>query len=282
MSEPLPGRRKRHFIELLTPEHVPIRMELGDISARAAALLIDGFILLMGVLGIWLAAQLLLPSSDLATAAAIVSSFLIRSFYFAGLELRLQGQTLGKKVLRLQVVARDGGPLTAEMVVARNLTRELELFVPLIVLMAPAILGDIPGIARLATFVWMAVLLLFPVFNHHRARVGDLLGGTMVVRTPRGALLRDLIERDRPTRHTFTDAQLDLYGIRELQVLEQILRDRLYDKELLADVAQRICLKLEITEKISPRPFLEAFYAAQRGRLEQKMLMGRRQEKKVE
>ena len=148
-------------------------------------------------------------------------------------------------------------------------------------MMAPAILGDIPLLARLATMVWMGALLLLPGLNHHRARVGDLLGGTVVVRTPRANLLRDLIERDRPTRYTFTNAQLDLYGIRELQVLEQILRERLHDWDLLADVAQRVCRKLEIDEAVEPRLFLEAFYAAQRARLEQKMLMGQRQEQKV-
>ena len=281
MSTPLPGDRHRRFIELSTPESVPIRLELGAIFSRAMALLIDALVLLMSVVAIWIATAILLPGDGIAEAAAIVASFLLRSFYFAGLELRLQGQTLGKKALGLQVVARDGGPLTAEMVVARNLTRELELFIPLLVMMAPAILGDIPLLARLATMVWMGALLLLPGLNHHRARVGDLLGGTVVVRTPRANLLRDLIERDRPTRYTFTNAQLDLYGIRELQVLEQILRERLHDWDLLADVAQRVCRKLEIDEAVEPRLFLEAFYAAQRARLEQKMLMGQRQEQKV-
>lgn len=281
MSENLPGRRGRRLIELVTPEHVPIRLELGDIAARATAVMLDFFILLASVLLVWIVALVVVPEDDIASAIAIVASFLIRNFYFAGLELRLQGQTIGKKVLGLQVVARDGGPLTAEMVVARNLTRELELFIPLLVMMMPAALGDIPVVAQLATFAWMGVLLVFPLFNHHRARVGDLLGGTVVVRTPRSTLLRDLIERDRPSRYTFTDAQLDLYGIRELQVLEQILRDRLHDPALLEDVARRICLKLEITDEVKPRPFLEAFYAAQRARLEQKMIMGKRQEQKV-
>ena len=281
MSHALPGEQKRRMIELSTPENVPIRLELGSIFSRGVALLIDAFVLLMSTAAIWIITIVLLSSQDIAVAIAIVSSFLIRNFYFAGLELRLQGQTLGKKMLGLQVVARDGGPLTAEMVVARNLTRELEIFIPLLVLMAPGILGDFPILARLSMMAWMGVLLLLPALNHHRARVGDLLGGTVVVRTPRASLLRDLIERDRPTRYTFTNEQLDLYGIRELQVLEKILRERLYERELLAEVTQRICSKLEIDEVVEPRPFLEAFYAAQRARLEQKMLMGTRQEEKV-
>ena len=281
MSRALPGEQKRRLIELSTPEHVPIRLELGSIFNRGAALLIDAFVLLLLTAAIWILTIVLLSSQDIAVAIAIVSSFLIRNFYFAGLELRLQGQTLGKKMLGLQVVARDGGPLTAEMVVARNLTRELEIFIPLLVLMAPAVLGDIPLLARLSTMAWMGLLLLLPGLNHHRARVGDLLGGTVVVRTPRASLLRDLIERDRPSRYTFTNAQLDLYGIRELQVLEKILRERLYERDLLAEVTQRICRKLEIDDIVEPRPFLEAFYAAQRARLEQKMLMGTRQEEKV-
>ena len=267
MSHALPGEQKRRLIELSTPENVPIRLELGSIFSRGGALLIDAFVLLMSTAAIWILTIVLLSSQDIAVAIAIVSSFLIRNFYFAGLELRLQGQTLGKKMLGLQVVARDGGPLTAEMVVARNLTRELEIFIPLLVLMAPGILGDFPILARLSMMAWMGVLLLLPALNHHRARVGDLLGGTVVVRTPRASLLRDLIERDRPTRYTFTNEQLDLYGIRELQVLEKILRERLYERELLAEVTQRICSKLEIDEVVEPRPFLEAFYAAQRARL---------------
>jgi uncharacterized RDD family membrane protein YckC len=274
-------RRDRRLIELLTPEHVPVRMELGEVSARAAALLIDVILIMMVVVAIWLVALLILQGTHIAQAVAIIAGFLVRSFYFAGLELRLQGQTVGKKILRLQVVARDGGPLTAEMVVARNLTRELELFVPLMFLLAPDILGDMPGVAKLGTVVWMGILLVLPALNHHRARVGDLLGGTMVVATPRGTLLRDLIERDRPTGYTFTVAQLDLYGIKELQVLETILRDRLHDDVLLADVANRICAKLQITDSVQPRAFLEAFYAAQRARLEQKLLMGTRQEEKI-
>ncbi|MFT5684061.1 MAG: putative RDD family membrane protein YckC, partial [Myxococcota bacterium] len=251
-----PGRRSRRLIELVTPEHVPVRMELGDLSARAAALLIDGALILAAVVAVWMVSWFLLPGADIAEAVAIVSSFFLRSFYFAGLELRLQGQTVGKKVLGLQVVSRDGGPLTAEMVVARNLTRELELFVPLLILLEPAALGDLPGIAQLGTFVWMSILLILPALNHHRARVGDLLGGTMVVRTPKSTLLRDLIERDRPTGYTFTAEQLDLYGIKELQVLETILRDRTHDEVLLDDVASRICLKLEIVDEVKSRAFL--------------------------
>lgn len=84
-------------------------------------------------------------------------------------------------------------------------------------------------------------------------------------------------------RFAFTTAQLDIYGIEELHVPEGILRKDA-SAELMEDVARRICRK--IRHKRPPAEaeagaFLRAFYAAQRARLEQRALFGKRQQRKV-
>ena len=79
--------------------------------------------------------------------------------------------------------------------------------------------------------------------------------------------------------------QLDLYGIEELQVLEQLLRrgsDR-GEAEVLEAVARKIKEKIAWTGAGDARDtweFLNAFYRQQRARLEHKVLFGVRQEKK--
>ena len=103
-----------------------------------------------------------------------------------------------------------------------------------------------------------------------------------VVRTPRQKLIRDMAE-DGATRmaaYAFTPAQLDAYGAKELHVLETLLRQG--DRKTFRDVADRIAKKIGWTRGPydTDRDFLSAYYAALRGRLEQKLLMGVRRRDK--
>jgi hypothetical protein len=124
-------------------------------------------------------------------------------------------------------------------------------------------------------------------------RVGDIIGGTLVVKAPRVPLLEDLAEKLPPESvlsrrqdpYSFTAAQLDLYGIHELQVLEEVLRgsERPEQQELLERVCEKIKQKIEWPQdrwEVDPEAFLRAFYKAQRARLEHRMLLGDRRERK--
>ena len=212
------------------------------------------------------------------------------------------------------MIARGGGPLTAEAVFARNLMRELELFLPLGG--AALALGQERGIAGLLAVLWLFAFAALPFASRDRLRPGDLVAGTLVVKRPRPVLFPDLAEERSffrpavpPASHAasplsiapprplppaaagepaFTRAELDVYGIRELQVLEDLLRR--YDEGslggmVLEDVAGRIARKIgrePPSGDAAAVRFLTAFYRAQRGRLEQKLLFGQRQEVKRE
>jgi hypothetical protein len=190
------------------------------------------------------------------------------------------------------VVARDGGPLTTDMVFARNLTRELEVFLPITLLLSlrGQALLDTPVWVPLATMVWAAVLLFFPLFNRQRLRVGDLVAGTVVVADPEPVLAEDLAETATRSRaaeeYTFRRDELEIYGIEELAVLEDVLRrppsphqERLLER-LAATIQQKIGWRPEEGQMVQPERFLRAFYAAQRERLEKGLLVGERRETK--
>src|SRR6185369_6862040 len=129
------------------------------------------------------------------------------------------GQTFGKRKLGLRVISSDGGPLTGQAILARNLTREIEFFLPLVALTNPGQLLSFDerwGVVLAAG--WLAVFALFPLLNHEHLRCGDLVGGTVVVRLPPPVLLPDLAEESSAAHaHVFTPAQLGIYGIEELQ-----------------------------------------------------------------
>jgi uncharacterized RDD family membrane protein YckC len=291
--------------EILTPEGLPLHLELAQAGDRIAGFLYDTLI----QVGVMLAVVLLLvlafsstglddDGHPLLQAAAILFFYLLRNFYFVFFEIRRQGSTPGKRIAKTRVIARDGGALTPGMVFARNLTRDVELFLPLTAILDPALLfGAAPGWARLGATLWLFIFLLFPLFNADRLRMGDLIAGTMVVKRPTAVLLPDLSTRPTspfgwaaaqkvpPADYQFTREQLDVYGIAELQVLEDVLRrhDTMPQDEALHLIAEQIKRKINWDKDrwaIPAEPFLRAFYAAQRARLEQELAFGRRREHK--
>jgi uncharacterized RDD family membrane protein YckC len=278
--------------EVVTPEGVPLRWTLADAGERAGAFLID-LMILFGCCTILLTATVILAglAGGLGLAVGLVGFFVLRTFYFTFFESRWRGATPGKRVLRLRVVDAHGGPLTAEAVFSRNLMREIEFFVPLVALLAPESLGDsLPGWARLVSLGWLLVFALLPLFNQDRLRTGDLVGGTLVVRAPRALLLEDLSgvhaskKAAAAPQYRFTREQLDIYGIYELQVLEELLRSQGPVRwESLRLVSEKVQAKLRWRPPVPDRDaerFLHDFYTAQRRRLEQKMMLGHRQERK--
>jgi uncharacterized RDD family membrane protein YckC len=278
--------------EVVTPEGVPLRWTLADAGERAGAFLIDLMILAGSSIALLVATVILVGAAGgIGLAIGLVGFFVLRTFYFTFFESRWKGATPGKRALRLRVVDAHGGPLTAEAVFARNLMREVEFFVPLVALLAPASLGEsLPGWARLVSLGWLLVFALLPLFNRDRLRPGDLVGGTLVVRAPRALLLEDLSalgpspRASEVARYAFTREQLDIYGIYELQVLEEVLRSQGPVRwESLRAVSEKIQAKLRWQPPVPDRDaerFLRDFYTAQRRRLEQKMMLGHRQERK--
>jgi hypothetical protein len=162
-------------------------------------------------------------------------------------------------------------------VIARNLTRELEVFVPFSILFSgPGGSGAHWG--YLLLFCWVLCFLALMFFNRDRMRAGDLIAGTLVIAVPRQRLLGDLVETR--ARFVFTDQQLFAYGKRELQILEDLLRrpDDPETRMLLHDVCDRICRKIDWAEPLAPENtalFLRDFYTAQRAYLEREQLFGR-------
>ena len=129
----------------------------------------------------------------------------------------------------------------------------------------------------LAVGLWLALMFAFPFLNADRLRLGDLVGGTVVIAVPKKVLLKDLAE-DRP-EYAFTQDQLSYYGILELQVLEEVLR-RPEGREswrLRREIAIKICRRIGWPAPVPEQKidgFLRSFYVAQRAHLERKKHMG--------
>lgn len=276
---------------LMTPEGLALPLTVGSKGARAGALVLDLVILMLGFIAIFLVLLALgfglldLSDSDIESSPVlqfvvvliILFTFLSRYGYFLWFELGPRAATPGKRLVGLRVAARDGGRLTAEMVIARNLVRDVEVFLPSVFILSGGAFG---GVSGLAAFIWLAVFVLFPVFNKDALRAGDLVAGTWVVEAKQAKLKEAMsLAPDRSTEYRFGEAELSVYGEHELQVLEGVLRQN--RPESLREVAEAITTKIGWQLGAGDeREFLEAFYAALRGHLESNMRFGKRKRDK--
>jgi uncharacterized RDD family membrane protein YckC len=279
-SHVTPGRVR----ELVTPEGIDLRLVLGDAGERASAFLLDVFFIVVALIGMTL--SLVLAAFAFSFVAAeyfatlwVLGFFFLRLFYFTAFEMTQRAATPGKRILGIRIARRDGGPLSADAVFARNAMRELEIFLPLTFTVAQAQVVD--GWISILALLWCGVFTFFPLFNADRLRVGDLIANTWVVRTPKQVLGLDLAAQQTAAVLTFSDEALNAYGIRELSALEDVLRRK--DPETIRAVAERIRLKIAMTHDRTPdAEFLTAYYAGLRGRLEGRLLFGRRKRDKFD
>jgi uncharacterized RDD family membrane protein YckC len=282
---------------IVTPEGIPLRFTLARAGDRAAAFVLDALIqiavLVVVSWGLSLAAG---GAGSWLTAVIVILAFLFVNFYFAFFEVRWQGATPGKRRIGIRVIDARGGQLETSAVLARNLIRELEVWTPLRFLLASSVVWpEAPGWAQLCAGGWAFVFLFMPAFNKDRLRVGDMIAGTRVVMQPKIVLVPDLVEEAAVPRYApaggkpaaayaFSDVQLGIYGVYELQVLERVLRTNPGEAshaEAVRTVSEKVREKIRYDGQVfDDERFLREFYAAQRAHLEQKLLFGQRREDK--
>lgn len=162
-----------------TPERVPLAFALASIGNRFLAAAIDHllqFFTIILVVIIFLAAAgsstsaaiesgegFLASAPKWTIAIMILAVFLLFTGYFIFFEWLWNGQTPGKRLLKLRVIRDDGRPITLWESAARNLLR---------------IFDAIPGFVVPIYSVGLIVIFL----SGRDQRVGDIFAGTVVIR----------------------------------------------------------------------------------------------------
>ncbi|MDQ3651760.1 MAG: RDD family protein [Acidobacteriota bacterium] len=153
-----------------TPERVPLHFALASIGNRFLACAFDHT---LQIVAIAVVVILLAWTGNVAdwdgrlseapkwvVAVLILGVFVIWSSYFAVFEWLWNGQTPGKRWLRLRVIREDGRPVTFWEASARNLLRIFDMM----------------------PFPFYSVGLVSVFISERDQRIGDFVAGTVVVR----------------------------------------------------------------------------------------------------
>lgn len=286
MNQPVTdGKRVEQFIP---PEGVPISFAIGALGTRFGAQFLD---ILFTTLLIFVCAFVIgftgfLPRSA-ETMLIILLGFLVRTPYYILSELIWNGRTLGKKITGIRVINVNGRRLTPHQVTARNLMKEVEIFAPMILL---ASIESQSAWENGLTCAWLLVVVIVPLANRRRQRLGDIIAGTLVVDNPRSVLLSDLAlpafaTASSQAEFEFLPEHLDVYGKYELQTLEDVLRDstKTSNHKEIEQIVRTITRRIRYSDAVKPSQelvFLNEFYRAQREHLESLKLFGTLRENK--
>jgi len=253
-------------LQIDTPENVSFDYDVSGIGSRFLAALIDTTLILI-LQGIVIGAIVLLLQLDAFSSemsAWVIGGLGLISFvffwgYYIFFEILWNGQTPGKRWVKLRVIRLDGTPVTVVEVVIRNLVRIID-FMP-------------------AVYAFGMVTMFI---TDKSRRLGDLAAGTVVIherpatelfegRNSRQTALTTLVAYG-PVPENFPIERLTE---REVQMIEDFLLRRAQlpnrselARHLLSSLYTRLGLPVDSVSTRAADDVLAAIYKAARGRWE--------------
>src|SRR5580698_6805086 len=156
------------LVKLDTGFNIEIDFAIAPFHKRLFAWVIDLFLL---IAYFWLMSKIFYTSY---TGAVITITSIPAVFYYLICEVTLNGQTIGKKAMNIQVIALDGGQPT----ISQYLIRWMFRFIDLPTIVIPAIIyGQLPWWCMALLFTGIGCIIISP----NSQRVGDLVAGTIII-----------------------------------------------------------------------------------------------------
>jgi uncharacterized RDD family membrane protein YckC len=147
-----------------TPELITLELPLAGIGSRFLALAIDSLLQVVVLLLVLLTCGILMVDlgglfKAIGPAIIILSVYCLYWGYFAFFEIVWNGQTPGKRLIRIRVIKESGRPITPLEAIARNIMRGIDIFPPF----------------------FYIVGLFCMMLNSRNKRLGDFVAGTVLV-----------------------------------------------------------------------------------------------------
>ncbi|HXB44611.1 MAG TPA: RDD family protein [Puia sp.] len=173
-------------------------------------------------------------------------------FYHLICEIAMNGQSIGKKAMHIQVIAQDGGQPSVSQYLIRWMFRSIDF--PIIVF-AAVVFGQLPWWCMIFLFTGIGCVIITPSSQ----RVGDLVAGTIIIDRRNRTSWQDTVFTELETGYQPKYPRVMLLSDKDVNTLKSIIgtvkKNSNYD--LSMRIAERIKSKLAIQSDQDSLDFLE-------------------------
>jgi uncharacterized membrane protein SpoIIM required for sporulation/uncharacterized RDD family membrane protein YckC len=219
-------------VDVETPELVVLTYSIAGIGSRALAAILDLLVVVLAFIVVMLAVFAIGLARGIAgmgvseswgIALVILAQFTLLWGYYVLFEGLMDGQTPGKRLLRIRVVREGGYSVTFGVSAVRNLIRVLDM----------------------QPLFFYLVGMLSVLFTRRGRRLGDLVAGTIVV--------REDIRRTEAPRHRATPRQ-SATAVRALQTQlsedQYAVLSRFVERSATLEPLRRAALAERLAERL--------------------------------
>jgi uncharacterized RDD family membrane protein YckC len=174
--------------EIATPFNIDIDFEIAPFHKRLLAYFIDFSLLMLYLVSMMFLLYGGFKVGESATGLVLLVIFIPMLFFTFLCELLLEGQTIGKKIVKIRVISLDGGEPTLGQYALRWFMRFYEWgFIVLTLFWGNG------GSGFVALFFGGIASIIIISLNKKNQRLGDIIGETIVVETSSKLTVDDTI-----------------------------------------------------------------------------------------
>jgi uncharacterized RDD family membrane protein YckC len=183
--------------------------------------------------------------------------------YHVILEITMNGQSIGKKIMHMRVVSENGGRASFSQFMIRWLMRlsDLWIFILIMVLwMAPYFFNSLENVvAVLIMITFLVTDIVLVVSSKKGQRIGDILAHTILIKTSTRTSIEETVFQEVADTYKPVFPQIMQLSDKDINAIKSILETarKRGDFNMAAVASEKIKAHLKIDSSMSPFDFLD-------------------------
>jgi uncharacterized RDD family membrane protein YckC len=240
-------------IQIATPFNIDIEFEIAEFHKRILAYLIDFFLLILYMFSMLYLLFGGFRIGEGGIGLAMIVLVIPTIFYSPVSEILLNGQSAGKKLMKIKVVSLDGGEPELSQYLLRWFLRFYEWGFIIFTLFW---LNPFTGLVWL--FIGGLTSVIIIGVSPKSQRLGDIVAGTVVVNTHTSLTVDDTIFMDiNHTNYKVKFPEVMRLSDRDINTIKNVLRQT--EKTNQYDMCNRVAMKVQTVLKVSSDMFANDF-----------------------
>ena len=256
-------------IKVPTTFNIDVEFEIPEFYRRMVALIIDGlicFFYLKIAIAIFDSIKNSSSPSETDTQYNLWTLYLVMVFlppllYHAIMEITMNGQSVGKKIMGMRVVNENGGRASISQFLIRWLLRDIWFILLFFLGVYMSTVGSSveATILILMVVAYFIVEIVLVVSSRKGQRLGDILAHTILIKTNARASIEETVFQEVADTYTPSFPQIMQLSDRDINAIKSILETarKKGDDNMAYAASEKIKSHLKIDSKMPAYQFLD-------------------------